>query len=337
MLDGIGEDGTGGYASGLVADGRRDGPAIRRTFTLEQSLGLFYQRMIGVVGFGVFDEYKVMALAADGDAGLYGDLFASMFELLPDGDYRFATPAAQFDRLAGAGLIGRAQLPATHTHLGHMNVVVEVRPDRRAALAGQTVARADNPRLWELLEALGERTGVPVLINTSFNRAGEPLVDSLDDAVDAFLGMGLDRMVLGERLVAHVGSLDTTLPSLTLGLAPYKKVVRRALSFRMAGFGTPSKAPRPAFSTTSACVSHRLRSNCWCAATAARPSANSVSDGVATSANGQTLSPNCSTSGVGGRSCSGRRMRITEYPALVRIVAPPGLSHPVGGPDRRGG
>ncbi|KZS56659.1 hypothetical protein A4G26_16805 [Mycobacterium kansasii] len=81
------------------------------------------------------------------------------------------------------------ELPARRTNLAHMNVVVEVRPDRRAALGGvthvngsarlKTVARADNPRLRDLLEAFGELTSVPVLINTSFNRAGEPLVDSL--------------------------------------------------------------------------------------------------------------------------------------------------------------
>ncbi|KZS56658.1 hypothetical protein A4G26_16800 [Mycobacterium kansasii] len=93
----------------MVADGGHHGPVIRRTFTLEQSLGFFYHRMIGVVGFGVFEECKVMALAADGDAGVYWDLFASTFELLPGGDYRLTTPAAQFERLSSAGLIARAR------------------------------------------------------------------------------------------------------------------------------------------------------------------------------------------------------------------------------------
>jgi len=65
----------------------------------------------------------------------------------------------------------------------------------------QTVAEADNPRYYELLGKFGERTGLPVLLNTSFNRAGEPMVNSPEDAVRCFLAGGMDALVLEDYLV----------------------------------------------------------------------------------------------------------------------------------------
>ncbi len=62
----------------------------------------------------------------------------------------------------------------------------------------QTVRASANPRLYELLQAFERRTGVPVLLNTSFNAAGEPIVCSPGDAIRSFLAMGLDALVLGD-------------------------------------------------------------------------------------------------------------------------------------------
>ncbi|MBU0552641.1 hypothetical protein KKF91_07085 [Myxococcota bacterium] len=65
----------------------------------------------------------------------------------------------------------------------------------------QTVHPEDNPRFHRLLSVWGERTGVPVLINTSFNVRGEPIVCSPADAYRCFLRTDIDFLVMGRFLV----------------------------------------------------------------------------------------------------------------------------------------
>ena len=65
----------------------------------------------------------------------------------------------------------------------------------------QTVDRERDPRLRQLLEAFRERTGCPVLVNTSFNLGWEPIVASPQDALRTFLSCDLDVLVLGDHLV----------------------------------------------------------------------------------------------------------------------------------------
>jgi carbamoyltransferase len=60
-----------------------------------------------------------------------------------------------------------------------------------------TVHREDNPLYWELLQAAGRATGLPVLYNTSFNLFGEPLVCDPRDAVRSFYSSGIDSMFVG--------------------------------------------------------------------------------------------------------------------------------------------
>jgi carbamoyltransferase len=60
----------------------------------------------------------------------------------------------------------------------------------------QTVDRDRNPRLTKLLEAFAARTGCPVLVNTSFNVRGEPIVCTPEDAYRCFLGTEMDVLVL---------------------------------------------------------------------------------------------------------------------------------------------
>jgi carbamoyltransferase len=71
----------------------------------------------------------------------------------------------------------------------------------------QTVPRDGPQRLRRLLQAVHARIGVPVLLNTSFNAAGEPLVCTPADAVRAFLRMGLDALVIEDWLITRPGSL----------------------------------------------------------------------------------------------------------------------------------
>lgn len=64
----------------------------------------------------------------------------------------------------------------------------------------QTVTRDTNPRYYDLLAAFARRTGVPVLLNTSFNE-NEPIVLRPDEAVDCFARTEMDVLVLGNRVV----------------------------------------------------------------------------------------------------------------------------------------
>lgn len=65
----------------------------------------------------------------------------------------------------------------------------------------QTVREEDNPRYYRLIKTFGEVTGVPVLLNTSFNLKGEPIVNTPREAFNTFSKSGMDVLVLGDYLV----------------------------------------------------------------------------------------------------------------------------------------
>lgn len=69
----------------------------------------------------------------------------------------------------------------------------------------QTVYRDHNPRYYRLIERFGEATGVPVLLNTSFNLKGEPIVTTPQDALNTFYKSGMDLLALGNFLVSKCG------------------------------------------------------------------------------------------------------------------------------------
>ncbi|CAN0626141.1 carbamoyltransferase [Burkholderia multivorans] len=93
----------------------------------------------------------------------------------------------------------------------YMLRICAVRPEWRARLAAvthvdgtarpQTVAQPDNPGLHRLLRAFERHTGIAVLLNTSFNVAGEPLVESPADALRGFAGNDVDALLIGGRLL----------------------------------------------------------------------------------------------------------------------------------------
>ena len=62
----------------------------------------------------------------------------------------------------------------------------------------QTVHADTNPRFHALHEAFRARTGCPVLVNTSFNVRGEPIVCTPEDAFRCFMGTDIDRLVIGD-------------------------------------------------------------------------------------------------------------------------------------------
>ncbi|GFG65968.1 carbamoyltransferase [Mycobacterium kubicae] len=65
----------------------------------------------------------------------------------------------------------------------------------------QTVEQAANPRLHATISRFAERTGVPVVVNTSFNTAGRPMVDSPRDALEVFGSSPIDMLAIGSYLV----------------------------------------------------------------------------------------------------------------------------------------
>ena len=66
----------------------------------------------------------------------------------------------------------------------------------------QTVDLKRNPRFHQLLKKNFERHGCPVLINTSFNVRGEPIVCSPEDAYNCFMSTGIDFLVIGSYLIS---------------------------------------------------------------------------------------------------------------------------------------
>ena len=65
----------------------------------------------------------------------------------------------------------------------------------------QTVHRETNPRFHALISAFKQRTGCPVLVNTSFNVRGEPIVCTPEDAFRCFMGTEIDVLAVGNALL----------------------------------------------------------------------------------------------------------------------------------------
>jgi carbamoyltransferase len=91
-----------------------------------------------------------------------------------------------------------------------MQQVYPVRPDKRAVVPAithvdgsgrlQTVSRRSNPRYWNLISAFSRVSGVPMLLNTSFNE-NEPIVLRPQEALDCFLRTHMDVIVMGAHSV----------------------------------------------------------------------------------------------------------------------------------------
>jgi carbamoyltransferase len=94
-----------------------------------------------------------------------------------------------------------------------MNLAYAVRPEKRGKIPApthvdgtarlQTVTQDGNPRYWKLIRAFGDLTGVPVVLNTSFND-NEPIVCRPEEALDCFLRTQMDALVLGDVLITKV-------------------------------------------------------------------------------------------------------------------------------------
>ena len=61
--------------------------------------------------------------------------------------------------------------------------------------------RTVNSRYYDLIQRFGQATGVPVLLNTSFNVRGEPIVNTPENALNTFTKSGIDSLVIGNLIV----------------------------------------------------------------------------------------------------------------------------------------
>lgn len=93
-----------------------------------------------------------------------------------------------------------------------MLMVFKVRPEHRPKIPAikhvdqtgrvQSVSKTTNPKFWNLIEAFRRRTGIPLLLNTSFNE-NEPIVCSPQDALHCFATTQMDALVLGNFLLSR--------------------------------------------------------------------------------------------------------------------------------------
>jgi carbamoyltransferase len=92
-----------------------------------------------------------------------------------------------------------------------MILTAQVRPEKRNVVPAvthvdgsarpQTVEKEINPLYWRLIDEFEKHTGVPVVMNTSFNLRGEAIVHSPTDAIRTFFSSGMDALVIGSFLV----------------------------------------------------------------------------------------------------------------------------------------
>lgn len=94
----------------------------------------------------------------------------------------------------------------------HMLIAVNVRKDKISKIPAvvhiddsarvQTVDKDNNPKFRKLIESFYEETGCPIVLNTSFNVKGQPIVNSPEDAVKCFLSTNIDVLAIGDFVIS---------------------------------------------------------------------------------------------------------------------------------------
>jgi predicted NodU family carbamoyl transferase len=129
-------------------------------------------------------------------------------------------------------------LPETRANYDFMSFVVNVREDRRTELGAvthvdgsarlQVIDPASNLRFYRLVRRFGELTGVPVLLNTSFNNNAEPIVQSVHDALTCFLTTEVDVLVIEDFLIRRRQGHSLAFGSLILRFRPVTRLAKRS-------------------------------------------------------------------------------------------------------------
>ena len=99
----------------------------------------------------------------------------------------------------------------------HMLIACKVKQNKKNSIPAtvhvddtsrvQSVEKTNNQRFYELLQAFKELTGCPVLLNTSFNVKGQPIVNNPHQAVQTFLNTNIDILVVGSFVLRKVNNL----------------------------------------------------------------------------------------------------------------------------------
>ena len=122
---------------------------------------------------------------------------AEWFDLDGESPYMLLTAPVTEERRLAAGDDGRQGLDRLHVARSEIPAVTHVDHSARV----QTVDAATNPAFHALLRAFEARTGCPVLVNTSFNVRGEPIVCTPADAYRCFVRTDMDHLVVGPFLL----------------------------------------------------------------------------------------------------------------------------------------
>jgi carbamoyltransferase len=130
------------------------------------------------------------------------------------------------------------ELPSRVRTLPFMVFTAEVKPAYREKLGAithvdgtarvQTVSRKHNPRYWSLVRAVGNHTGFPIVLNTSFNNQAEPIVNSVEDALACFVSTDLDYLVIEDLLISKRADMADQLWDYRLDLRPVYELWHRA-------------------------------------------------------------------------------------------------------------
>lgn len=123
------------------------------------------------------------------------------------------------------------ELPTDTRAYPYMIYVVKVQEEQRLRLGAvthtdgtariQTVSRTTNPKFWQLIREFQKQTGVPILLNTSFNNNAEPIVNTVDDAIVCFLTTKLHYLVVGDYLIGRREDSQTRSVTLIPSLQKY--------------------------------------------------------------------------------------------------------------------
>src|SRR5262249_535212 len=130
-------------------------------------------------------------------------------------------------------------VPENQSEYSFMIFVVRTREDKRDVLQAVThldgtarlhsISRKTNPLFHELISEFGKLTGVPVLLNTSFNNNVEPIVNTAEEAIACYLTTGLNYLAIGNYLVCRkeVDPLPLVFQRLAISLPRSRRLVQR--------------------------------------------------------------------------------------------------------------
>jgi carbamoyltransferase len=166
----------------------------------DKVIGWFQQRM----------EFGPRALGARSilASPLHAEMQMRLNEIKDREDFRPVAPVV-LEEEAANWFVGAGESP-------FMLFVYDIRPEKAETIPAvrhidgtariQTIRGEQHPLYYQLLKAFQARTGVPVLVNTSFNTRGEPIVCTPRDAVECFWTSPLDALVIGSFLLEKPGS-----------------------------------------------------------------------------------------------------------------------------------